>query len=177
MCAERGATDLEETGIVAYPDDLDPAVEGQENGDGGGPAGRGGIDGAVVEIETADAVAVLDLGSAKDRAQLGEGVEGDGPVAQDTGLGDARQQEDLLDSRARAVGGARGLGPARAQAGGEDEGGRAGGIVGIGGDAEEVEELGGGGADIEVAVWTRRPGQVSQTRDRTGRSRCAGIPR
>lgn len=87
--------------IFAYPDHLYPAVQGQEDGDGGRPP-VSGID-AFVQVDTADPVAVPDLGGAKHGAQLGQRVEGDGPVAQDTSLADSWQQEDLLHTRARTI--------------------------------------------------------------------------
>ena len=142
--------------FFADPDHLYAAGQGQEDGDSSGLVP--GIE-ALVQVHAADPVAVPDLGVAKHGAQLGERVECDGPVAQDAGLVHPREQEDLLHARARAIETAGGLGILGAKPSGEDKRGGAAGIAGIGGDAEEVEELGCAGADVEVAVCVGVNGQ------------------
>ena len=106
-----------------------------------------------VEVYSPYPVAIPDLGGPKGGAKLGQRVEGDGPVAEDAGLAYAGEQEDLLDSGSRSGRRAGGLGEDGTQAEGKDELGAARPIGGVGGDLDEVEELGRGRSDVEVAVW------------------------
>lgn len=46
-----------------------------------------------------------------------------------------------------------GFGEGGSEAGGEDEGWAAAAVGWFEGDLDEMEEFGGGGADVEVAVW------------------------
>lgn len=80
-------------------------------------------------------------------AQLGQRVDGEGVVAQHACLVDVGEDEDLLDA------GAGGVIVWRLEPGGDDGGGLGGRVVGLGRQEDEVEDLGGRGAHVEVAVW------------------------
>lgn len=83
---------------------------------------------------------------ARVQAQLGQGVEGEGVVAEDAGLVDLGEEEDLLHAGANWMC-VHGL-----ESRGDDGGGLRGRVIGVWGEEDEVEDLSGRGADIEVAV-------------------------
>jgi hypothetical protein len=80
-------------------------------------------------------------------AELGQRVDGEGVVAEDACLVDLGEDEDLLDAGAVVVA------VRRLEPRGDDGRRLLRGITGFWGEQDEVEDLGGGGADIEVAVW------------------------
>lgn len=91
----------------------------------------------LVQIDAAYPIAILDLYRFEDGAQLRQGEEGDGPVAQDARLGHLWQQENLLNPGART----RRLGKGRLQPGSKNKDRLASSFGGVGGDLDEVEEL------------------------------------
>lgn len=140
--------------FLPYPNDLYPTVQRQEEGD----ASRSimvptATSSALIQVHAPDPVAVPNLGRLKDGAQLGQGIERDGPVAQDAGFAHAGEQEDLLHAGSGAIEATGGLGIPGEPSGSEDEIGRAVWVAGIGGYAEEVEDLGRAGADVEISVY------------------------
>ena len=111
-----------------------------------------GVDVVEVEVDAADPETRDGL-EGRVWAQLGQGVEGEGVVAEDAGLIDGGQQEDLLDSWGGRMAGARVWG---GEARGDDGRGLGFGVAGVGGEEDKVEDLGGRGANVEVAVWVGR---------------------
>ena len=107
----------------------------------------------LVQVDPADPVTILKLSVSVGRAQLGKGVEGDGPVAADTGFPGSGEEDDLLDARqgARRTSGRFCI--VWAEPRGKDIHGAAGAVVGIWGYLDEVQEFGSAGSDVQVVIW------------------------
>lgn len=104
-----------------------------------------------VQVQTSDPVAVLDPYSPEDGAELRQGVEGDGVVAQHACLLDPGEQEDLLYPWFDISGNCT-LDICRAQSRSEYEDWLAGSVGGIRRDLDEVEEFRGRGAYVQVSA-------------------------
>lgn len=138
---------LDNPRVVSYASYLYPAVQRQHNGRVGPLVAiililRG------IEIQPSNPITVPDLGIPKGGAQLGQRVKSDCPVTEDAGLSHLGEQEDLLNARSRSRRRAGRPGEDGAQAEGEDELGAAGSFGGIGGDLDEVEDLGSRRSDV-----------------------------
>jgi hypothetical protein len=98
-------------------------------------------------VDTTHPNAIQWLGRWKGRAQFRERVEGQRVVAEDAGLVDLGEEENLLDAGADSivVGGLK--------TGCEDEAGRAEGIIGFGRDQDEVEDLSSRRAYVDILTW------------------------
>lgn len=145
---------LEDSGIFTNPDHLDLAGERQHDclSDRALVIIAIVLASQLIQVKPSNPVTVLHSHCPKDRAEFRQGVEGDCIVAQHACLLDARQQEDLLDSRFR-ISGNRALVVCRAQPRGEYEDWLAGLVGRVGWDLDEMEQFRGRGADVEVSVW------------------------
>lgn len=107
------------------------------------------IFGRAILVDATDPNAADGFLGRESRAQLGQRVECEGVIAKDAGLVDVGEQQDLLDAGIGL------LGEGWLQARCDDEARLAKRIIRLGWDEDEVQNLGGGGAYIQVLIWSR----------------------